>query len=209
MNMTIPDSIPKLLVFIGLFLVGYSTYQSDLNSKEFDKHFDKSRTLQDSFDLKNLILKRKVELLKEKSEYLSKKYAVENPISFNDSILIFKRCFEENKTDYIVYDSIQKSWNEYSNAYFEIELLAKKIDNANTNSLAKIQWFNDEEEYLFEMRMFGLSILFLGFIGWLYLENKKSKKSIKKSDLIFKYCQSCGENFSSIVKFGTEKKQGI
>lgn len=209
MSITIPDSIPKLFVFIGLFLIGYSFYQSDINSNKLDVKFEKNSKLQDTLDLQKLILKRKIKLLEEKSAYLSRKYSVENPISVNDSIMSFYRNFNGNRADILVLDSIQKSWDDYSTMNFKVDLTIQKIQNANKNTSLKIKTFNYEEEYLQELKTIGFVLFFIGIFGWTNLENKKSRKIKEKLEQSYKFCQSCGEKFSSMVKFGTEKDKEL
>ncbi|MCG8755561.1 zinc ribbon domain-containing protein [Tenacibaculum finnmarkense] len=209
MNLNIPDSIPKLLVFIGLFLIGFSFYKSDLNYEKLNQEIEKAYIIKDTLRLQKLILKREVNLVKEKSDYLSKKYSVENPISFNDSIMSFKRNFNGNRADLIVLDSMQKNWNDYSNLNFKVDLTIQKLDNSNRNSKSKIKIFNEEEEYLGDLKTIGFVCFLMGIFGWTNMENKKNKNAQGKSEKIYTFCQSCGEQFSSMLNFGTEKNKEL
>lgn len=64
MNVTIPDKIYKLLILIGMILVGYSEYNYQFKSNEIDKVFHEMLTLSDTLALAIILEKYEVDFSK-------------------------------------------------------------------------------------------------------------------------------------------------
>lgn len=205
MNLNIPDSIPKLLVLIGLSIVIFHFYRTDSNVKKFNSGIEKNLKLKDTLGLQNLMLKNKANTLKAKADYLSHKYNIENPVNLNDSIMTFKRNFQGSENNILLMDSIQKNWDEYLSMKFKVDLTIEKIKQAERKTKLNRKSFDLDEKYLNEVLVLGVVIFLIGLYGWTKVEKKREKIISKEIENKYKFCQSCGEKFSSMITFGTEK----
>src|SRR5690606_34012803 len=91
MNINIPDKIYKLLILIGLIVIGYTTYQIEKSERIYFSKINQFRNISESISLTNLNIEFKIENIENTSRLLSKTYSVENPIIVNDSLISFNR----------------------------------------------------------------------------------------------------------------------
>ncbi len=209
MNINIPDKLYKLLTLIGLILIGYSFYNTEFIEQKYFSEIDKHREVRDSLLLSEMILKNEKQTLIGISESLSKKYSVENPISYSDSTVSFNRILNGPKNDLIVSDSLNNLWKGYLTNSFKLDLISKKLEFS-------IKYLEEEEnlkkayfDNYDEIRNFGFFILFLGILLWTAdIPSQQNKnKPTKQEEKIYANCQSCGKKFTSILKYGTNKNK--
>lgn len=192
MNITIPDKLSKLLFLIGIILIGYSLYYRDNKGIEF--------------------LKQKVSISKEK-----------NPIT------IFLSRVENNlEADIKELDKIKLLLNDSSKiSKTEIKLQLNAINELSKDDLKKITKLDDklkvilENENLFneayqhdfefanKLLYAGLAIFSLGMLLWFREDPTLGRQIENVNEKLYRCCQSCGERFNSIIKYGTENNSTL
>lgn len=207
MNINIPDKLYKLLALIGLILIGYSIYNIDFVEKKYFSEIYDHRKIRDSLLLTEMIIKNKKETLIKIANSLSIKYDTENPVTYTDSTLSFTRILNGQKNELTVSDSLDNLWNDYLNFSFKMDLINKKLSFSEKyleeKEKLKKQYFDNYDE----IKNFGIFLFILGIILWSVdtPSNKKENKILKQQDKLYPFCQSCGEKFTSILKYGTNK----
>lgn len=209
MNLNIPDKFHKLLVLLGLLLIGYSFLQTEKSQKHYFSKIDEYRKISDSVSILELKIHHKRELIINIADNLSKTYNVKNVIKYNDSVLYFNRILTGSKKEKIVSDSIQKLWVNYKNDKFNLTLLDKKLSSAN-------KYLNEQKDlkesyiknYSYSGIMGGLSF-FLGILLWMIDGESDSSVRKKQHEKIYGFCQSCGQNFSSMKTYGFNKDKSL
>ncbi|MDO6602794.1 zinc ribbon domain-containing protein [Arenibacter palladensis] len=209
MNISIPDRLYKFLALIGLFLIGYSFYYMDFAEQKYFSEIDKHREIRDSVLLAQMQIDNEKDDLIRISDFLSTKYSVENPLLISDSTLVFSRVLNGPKNNLIVSDSIETLWKSYKKHKFQLNLLTKKLTFS--------QKYLDEEENLkknyfsnyIEIRDIGFTLLFLGVLMWVMdiPSINREKNIIKQKEKLYSFCQSCGLEFNSMLKYGTNKNK--
>ncbi|MFD2961322.1 MULTISPECIES: zinc ribbon domain-containing protein [Olivibacter] len=204
---TIPDNVYKILVAIGLFIVGYSQIQSDkldekfaVTNSEYSKYLDslheESRKADDMKD----------ELLYE-SDILSTRNGVKNPIKETDSLLLFTRVISKNKNETAVSDSLAPKFrvykrvnkhlgaslkdHEFKKKFFELERQSRDIR---------------KDIYLY-LQFIGLSVALIGFIQLLYIQMTNDRKLMYevRNTIGPIRCQSCARRFTAVRPKGKNK----
>jgi len=91
------------------------------------------------------------------------------------------------------------------------------VDSLKTDFLIK-NYNQSNNQYLLELnyaltsKIFGLIFIFLGIFGLMKIEKLNNVKLNRELNLIpisYKYCQSCGKNFNSIIINGKNKDETI
>lgn len=204
MNITIPDSLPKLLVLIGIIAMAFGIYVDKELDEEYYNKFDRFDKIQDAVTLESYLVKLEKKDLLERARQLSKCINTENPIKDNDSIISFLKVFSGDKRKVLITDSLEKYWNRYITKQKKLDILIKKkeIQLKNLNSEEKLR--DSRKEYYNSFFNLGLLFFIMGIFSW-YLERLNISNEIKQNKQKYNYCQSCGYKFSSIRPYGTEK----
>lgn len=205
MSINIPDSLPKLLVLIGIIGIAVGVYMEKELTENYYSKFDKFDEIQDAVTLESYIVELDRENLLRRSQQLAKMYELENPIIENDSIITFQQTFSGDKNKVILTDSLIIYWNNYTRKKVNLDILKKRKE-------IKLKNIESEEKILDSRRDFysiflniGIVVFILGIGTWAIESPLESEKIVKQTDKIYKYCQSCGHNFTSIRSYGTEK----
>ncbi|ESU20209.1 hypothetical protein FEDK69T_30240 [Flavobacterium enshiense DK69] len=206
MNINIPDKISKLLVLIGVILIGYSFYNSGDVEKNYFAKIDNFNQLKDSSSISQLVLKDKLENIKLVAENLSIKYGTENPISLDkDSLVTFNRTLSGGKFESFVSDSINKLWIEYKRHEFKNEIIDKKIERYSTRLDEEKKLKDSYFKLNTELENIGFILFIIGIFLWMLDEpDEKKKELINLNEKLYPFCQSCGKKFTSVRKYGKE-----
>lgn len=209
MSLNIPDKIYKLLILIGVLLIGYGFYKIENTEKLYFQEIEKYRTLSDSISILELKRAKKKSDLQKISINLSKTYNIKNQIKANDSTLIFNRALTGVKTNMLVSDSLQKLWLDYSNLSFKLKILDKKLSFADRylseEKNLKTSYLNNFKKILY----LGYLFFFIGCIMWLIDSETDSSKKTKQHKRLYNYCQSCAKNFNSMRVYGKNKDDSM
>jgi hypothetical protein len=203
---SIPDNTYKFLLYIGIVLVGYSFLQSMASIENYNAEVKSSNSYIDSLTIRELFQKRQKENLMEMADDLSLKYNVKNPITDQDSITIFSETITGPKNDVFVTDTLRKIWARFKDGNFQISLINEKI-KMTKEDLKIADDENTQENYFYlALAIFGMLCLFGGFAGMeknQSLQEKLIEIEISHKEPKYKFCQSCGANFSAIRINGT------
>lgn len=209
---SIPDNLYKFLVLGGIFCLAYS-YIESIKSNDF--YFGKVNSFNsaiDSIDLEMFKNRYEIKQLKNKADFISNRYHIKNPIVEKDSLLLFNQALSGDKAEMLVTDSLLILWNHLKENQFKIELLTKHIAIQQNNlHEAKAEYLADEELNNFIM-IFGSVLLFFGLIGMMWLQiiqDELLKRQLQDKPKVFKYCQSCGKKFSSMIVHGTKSDGSV
>jgi hypothetical protein len=183
MTLNIPDKVYKLVILLGLILIGYSEYKSNRNEKLDTVKQEKYFVYQDSL---------MVSTLKSNSN-LNKK----------DSLFTIIVSINNNRKELIVNKKLKALWEIHSNNEFNIKLLREKLRvlKFEMDSEDKIR----ESHYKINKTLMDLGVIFflIGLFMWNVDEFLNDRKLIEKqNEKVYKNCQSCGKKFSSIRNYG-------
>lgn len=202
---SIPDSTYKVLLYLGLIFIGYSFIQSVDAIKTYNEHVNLSNSVIDSLKVKELYQKREKDKLVEMANDLSKRYNIPNPITDKDTVTVFNITYRGPKEEVMVSDRLQTIWTSFKNGNFEIDLLNEKIKMTKDN-LKKEEDDYDQVNYFYAALAFlGLLLSLGGYAGmerYQKMQEKLLYLEISQKDTKYKYCQSCGRTFSSVVLHG-------
>jgi hypothetical protein len=202
MSINIPDKLYKLLTLIGLILIGYGFYQTEIILQKYSSKIEQHLEIRDSLLLSEIILKNEKENLIHLSKILSKKFNVENPISNYDSTILFKQVLKGTKVDQIVSDSLNILWNDYLTSSFRLELISKKLEFSKER-ISKEALRKEPIDFYIDLVFFGLLLTTIGLLLWAIDTYSKNEKTlIRQEEKIYPYCQSCGKKFNSITNYG-------
>lgn len=206
MNINIPDSLQKLIILIGIISIITGLYVTKELTESYSLKFDKFDKIQDKVTLDSYILKLDKRNLIKKSNELSERYKIKNPIISTDSTMSFTATFSGNKNEIIVSNSLDKIWNNYikKRNNFEILIKTKEIELKNLNEDETV--INSRKKLYYFILSLGILFFLTGVFAWM-IDNLTNIENIIiiQTEKVYKYCQSCGQNFSSIRKYGTEK----
>jgi len=207
MSINIPDKIYKLLILVGIICVAYGMYSIEKHERYYFDKIDQLDGLNDSISITELRIENKIKNIENIADNLSKTYEEKNPITSTDSTILFNRVLKGNEKALIISDSLQKLWTDYINSKFELKLLKKKqsLTDKHLESEKKIK-----ESYVDiygELWDVGFVLFSIGILLWTFDSNEKSfsKNIIKQNEKVYSHCQSCGKDFSSMRKYGTNK----
>lgn len=204
MNLNLPDSLSKLLVLIGIILIGFYVLSSVEMEKEYMEVFKGLDKVQDSIELMKVKRRIMLESLVEKAKDSSEKYNIDIPITQTDTTATFVITYSGNPSQVLVSKSLHPLWLDYVEAGEQIDIAEAKLEIEKENHTAAIENRNWEQtnNYI-PLGIFGTILLTIGGIWW-YEENKR--KNFKKiDDVFYEYCQSCCKKFSAMVLYGRNK----
>lgn len=207
MSINIPDSLPKLLILLGIIGMAIGVYVEKELTENYSSRFDKFDKIQDAVSIDSYILDLEKENLKKRALQLSEMYNIENPVIESDSTFTFSQTFSGDKLKIIVTDSLNKYWFNYVEKKQSLEILRerKRIELENLENKEEV--LDSRKEYYGIFFRVGLLFFILGIGTWALDNSTPSEKIIKQNDKVYKFCQSCGFKFSSIRPYGTEKNK--
>ena len=205
MSFNVPDSFPKLLVLIGIIGIAVGIYTEKELTENYYLKYDKFDEIQDEVILESYIVGLKRENLIKRSQQLSERYNTENPIVDEDSTITFHQTFSGDKIKVLISDSLNFYWNDYVKKKASLDILNKRKEIKLKNIESEEKLLNSRLDFYRVFSIIGIISLFLGLATWVIESPHVPEKIIKQSDKIYKYCQSCGHNFTSVRLYGTEK----
>ncbi|WP_432410947.1 zinc ribbon domain-containing protein [Rasiella sp. SM2506] len=208
MSINIPDSLPKLLILLGIIGVAFGIFIDKELSEKYSSRFDKYDKIQDSVVLRTFTIELEREKLLQRSEELSETYKVENPIVYYvDSSMVFTRTFSGNKDKKIVTDSLDQYWDSYVEKKAALKILTKRQEIELENLKEKEEIIDGKKDFYGAFLGIGFILFILGISTWIFDNITPVEKPIKQNEKIYRYCQSCGYNFNSMKPYGTEKNK--
>lgn len=198
----IPDKLYKLSLIIGLFLVGFSWTKTKDGFNEYNVKYERFDGLTDSLKL------LKQEIVFDQDNFISKcseieyKHNIDSLYYMVDDEIIFSKPLSNEpilKSDVL---SLEKIWFQIKELQHKEELLMIKIsDSSADHDEAKKDLTYWQEEFNI-MQKIGVFLIGLGVVMWFIDENNRPQEKEKQFDKIYDSCQSCGNRFSSIRKYG-------
>ena len=208
----IPDNLHKAIFVIGLALIGFAYYKYDLNMIFLENEAKKVNKLSEDVYFQ----KSKVQNIQNNFQILcwveSNKLNVDN-FCDNDKKgnLQFYRIIKGNKNQLRVSDSLNKVWLKIGKERESCEMLSDKLEFA-TNDL---KYFSDlnKEANIFNIILgfFGCLLSFIGLGRWWKIQSIQDKiiESQLPQSPKFRYCQSCGRNFSFRITYGRNSDNSL
>jgi hypothetical protein len=200
----LPDNSHKILILVGIASIFASFYLHNTYEQKIDLLIEKNSTFIDSANVLSLEIERRKEELLDKDSVLSLKYNRKRLISGDSSNLVFARVIVGDSTSLVYTEEVKTYWESYKDALNRENILYKKIESTNT----RIESENDSFFMFFSIYfMIAGALIFFG--GIILLERRESQNNIlslrQNAHLPFVHlnCQSCGQRFSAIVKYGT------
>jgi len=193
----IPDTLSKLILAIGIFLIGYSFFATQSEYKEYSTNFEKNKSQIDSLSDKQEINEYKLKILNEKAKDLSSQYGVKNPLKIKDSLVIFEEILTGSKNDIRVNGELKRLWEDYKNADFYFKHDLKKFNRLNSSLKELNNDHNNDTELYNLFLILGILCGFLGFLT-LSIEEIKKERIFEYENVLF--CQSCAKKFYSPVQ---------
>jgi hypothetical protein len=200
---SVPDNLYKLFTLAGIFCLAYGYIQDNENC---DKYFSKVATFDsaiDSLNIQVIRLDHQKNRLYKLAKELSQKNGVSNPITTNDSLIVFSRIVKGNNSEVFVSDTLARLWDEYIEADFNLTLYNKQLGNRKEGlKYAKEEYDAGKEETTWIFLCAAVSLI-IGVPGLVYLQvlqDELLKRQLLDKPKPYKYCQSCGKKFSSIRK---------
>jgi|GEM_PF-3434639 len=205
MGITLPDSIGKTLLIIGIIIIAYAyPKQVEIKNKHYNfinttkKEYDKisSDLIKDTLDLKIITLK-----IKE----FSKTHNIENVIQYStDSIatvnpILYKEDYNTTSLISNICEKLNNLKSKIKVSKFQHSVLEKNIE------LRTKQHKSSHADFGFIMGIIGAIFIGLGVLRWGYEHHVLNKQKIKEYDKFYSFCQSCAKNFSPIRKYGTNE----
>lgn len=209
---SIPDNFYKILVMLGLAIIIYSQY-------EYEKNFQKRQNEEIEYakridDLNEKIAKNEFLLtqIKDKSNIISNRNDIENPLILEDTQVLFKRLIKGDSKSEKFNDSINFLFLEYKEADFYIKQLSNKIIAERKTESLKEEILKVEADIKDQYFDIGLVIVLLGGLG-MYIQQSRNDKLLKLQissyNSLYTNCQSCGKEFNLMIPKGTDSKGGI
>lgn len=192
MNFNVPDKLYKLSVAVGVLLIFFSVQKLESFEDEYFHHQNSYNQLIDSVEIINLYIDNKISNLKIESGIFQSYY----DSTSNTVDILSKYSSEQINTEF---DKIKKENVNINNLIFKDRILKKKIEQEDVNLTFYKSYYDDGKENYMIFLFLGIGITFLGVLVWLD-DNPKNKNN---------RCQSCGRNFSAMVKHGTEKNKTL
>lgn len=198
---SIPDNIYKFFLLAGIICSGYAYIEDLTNTKTYFAKVESFNSSIDSLDIELLKLDHEKDKLKRTADFLAKRYKIKNPVSDNDSVVVFMQTISGEKVEMAVSDSLSRLWNNYRENQFRIDLFNKQLKiKKGTLKDAKAE-YEANQDTNFWINLNGATWLILGLIGMLWMQiiqDNLLKRQLQDKPKLYKYCQSCGKKFSSI-----------
>ena len=205
MSINIPDSLPKLIILIGIIGIAVGIYMKEELTENYYSKFDKYDEIQDAVTLEKYLVELEQENLIRRSRQLSRIFELENPIKNQDSIITFEQTFSGNKKKVLLTDSLSTYWNMYAKKKAGLDILKKREEIKFKNIESEKKILNNRLYFYNLFLELGIFLFILGTGVWAIDITLDSRKIIKQTEKIYTFCQSCGHNFTSIRTYGTEK----
>lgn len=188
MNIGIPDKIYKLLVSLGIILIGYSEIKYTDSINDWKKEYQMNISLRDSFDLQKISMDFELEKMENSYDLLNK-------IS-NES---------NNKISEVYVDSLSrvkgKLFSLKKKNTINTKILESFLEKSKTLQ-ENLSFINSNYKYL---QHIGFLLFSFGILMWMIDDNKESQSLTKQNEKLYSWCQSCGKSFSPIIKYGTNE----
>jgi hypothetical protein len=138
---TLPDSVGKTILFFGLVLIFFGSYQDMKYDDKLDLNSNKIEMLQDSVDYLIIRTETLKEDLIDQSKSLSQKYNIKNPISFTDSTTSFIKVLSGSSDGIKVTNLLIPLWLKYYKSDRPIRNFEKTINSLieRNNSINRIR----------------------------------------------------------------------
>ncbi|MNQ71274.1 putative zinc ribbon domain protein [compost metagenome] len=189
MDIEIPDKIYKLIVLLGVIIVGYSEIQRSTGINDWKKDFDNTTSLNDSLSLERISMDFEYAKIKNSADnfinIIEKTKQIKTFSTYMDSLNIVKGKLLLYKKKNDIYS---KKAEQFSRKFKFLKEDFSQINKIN-QSLQNI----------------GIILFCLGIFMWMINEAKDSRILLKQNEKLYPWCQSCGKKFSSIIKYGTNK----
>jgi hypothetical protein len=202
----LPDNLYRILLTIGLFLIGYSFYQYqnvNLTFKAIQKSNSNIDGIIDSVRFEN---KLQIILSNRAITSLLERHKFDSPVSIDDTAFIqrtYSPLYDKN-----VKDSILVIYIEYLQKSKTHAMLLSHYKNEKQAIANELEEYETTKWAYYLMALFGSLSFILGYYG---IYNEQSVKDTilvnQQRNLHIPHirCQSCGKVFSSMVKFGQEQ----
>jgi len=185
MNIGIPDKIHKLLVSLGIILIGYSEIRYTDSINDWKKEYQMNISLRDSFDLEKISMDFELEKMKNSHDLLNK---ISNK--------------SNNKISEVYIDSLNsKLFSLKKKNTINTKILESFLEKSKTLQ-ENLFFINNKYKYL---QNIGFFLFCFGILIWMIDDTKESISLTKQNEKLYSWCQSCGKNFSPIIKYGTNK----
>lgn len=203
----IPDKTFKLFIYLGLALVAYSFFVNEHNSEVYN---DKRMAF--NVEIKKLEFEAKylsddLKLIHSKATDLAKEHKIENPLKIDDTSYTFTEVIEGSIERKNVSDIVAKLLKDYKNKSREFKLKDDSLSVKRYELTQLEDVISDRDEFFFVVLILGVVIFFIGLTDWVISENFE-KKLLQRQNLdkptFSENCQSCGREFDSMVRYGTE-----
>lgn len=210
---SIPDKFYKLLILLGVFLIGFSYYTIKENEKNYFKKVDIYDNIVSELKIMELEIEEEKKKLIEYDDDISIKYNVKKSIKLKENgDIIFTYAVLGEKNNLIASNLMTIKWGNYEAKNFKFKILNQKRKNyadlLTTEEKSKNNLENECGAFIFG----GIILFLLGMIAWLsedLIENRNNEfnKNKKINERFYSNCQSCGMKFSSVRKYGTNKDE--
>jgi ribosomal protein S14 len=198
----IPDKLYKLSILIGLFLIGFSWLKSNESYKEYSAKYEKYDNYFDSLKLLDEEIAFKQDLFISRCSEVEIKHNIDSICYNEDDEIFFNKPLSSEpslKTDVLI---LEKEWFRIKELQHKKELLNIKLEDSSAEhdeANEDLAYWADEFDWL---KTVGFIFTGFGLALWFIDENVKPEERKKQFDKIYNSCQSCGNNFSSVRRYG-------
>lgn len=207
---SIPDTVYKLLVFLGIIIFAYADFTNNTKYSDVEKVQIEYGAELTKLRLDTDLLTEDIGNIEKQAALLSSRYGVPNPLKPNDTA--YSTIAKGRQLEDAVSDSITKLLVAHADKAMEQKKKGNEIDakkyivdrhmEAYERFLQSFKWMN-----LMALTCFGL-----GLLMWMVTEINKEflireqKEMQKLTEPRYRVrCQSCGRKFNSMIKEGKEK----
>lgn len=210
---SIPDKFYKLLVLLGIILIGFSFYTIKENEKNYFNKIDTYNNIVSELKILELEIENEENKLIDYDDDISIKYNVKKSIKKNKNGKIsFTYTVLGEKNSLIASKLMTIKWDNYEAKNFKFKILNQKRENYATylKDVEKHKLLLEDEcsDYL----LAGIILFSLGLITWLTEDSlinsiNEFNKNKKINEKLYTNCQSCGMRFSSARFYGKNKDE--
>jgi len=205
----IPDNFFKFLVFVGLVIIAFVFFKYTDVEEAYNISIDNYHTFQDSLKVQDKSLESDKSFLRDRSRILSNRKGIKNPVFLKDSMVTFIFALPSDKYEKFINDTLYSLYWNYAKGVDVYNKMIKLTD-LKYNKLQEDEDYNNSYYYnlLLPLAIIGVIMLFIGLAGYFRSTNVQETlltRQLNEKSKYFKYCQSCGKIFSSIVTHSKEK----
>lgn len=204
---TLPDNLWKLFLLGGILLVAFAYFEGEKIDNKFADQTASYLSYLDSVQIRHKYLLRQQENLKHRAKIIALKNGVENPLTFNDTIINFDRVVTGDPKAVAASDSINMLFDAYSDGKFELELIDQQMDKREKQWNKVVDESKDYKPQFIAFLTFGFILFFAGYAGITAQQVQQDeliKRQLGEKPIYYRYCQSCARIFSSLRHHGTE-----